>query len=548
MLHSGAKIRMVAVAAALATAAVACGSDGTKGGGSSGRPVQGGEVVFATDVEPTCFDPAAPSQIATQMIQRNIYDSLISQDKDGNFHPWLAKSWTVSPDGRTYTFQLRTDVRFHDGSAFDAAAAKTTFEHFVDPATKAPLAGSLPFKSAVATSADTLTVTLDQPFAPFLQLVSFSVLGIQSPSSLAKGQSALCAGGTNSVGSGPFKAVSYTKGQSLQLAKNTDYNWGPSNAAHTGAAYLDKVQIRFLPESSIRTGAVSSGQAQLAANVPPVNASQFERSGKVQILSASAAGTPFSAYLNTQRAPFDDEKVRQAFQRGLDIDGVVKGIYAGRFPRAWSPLTPVTPNSYNAELEGSWPRDTDLANQLLDDAGWSKKDSDGYRVKDGERLSVTWVQNKTVMREQRDVLAQALADSAKKVGFEVKLDELDSGTFSQRVSAGEYDIADQSNQRADADMLFNVWSSKMLATNGGGNYALVDDPQVDAWLKQGASALDQKERPKAYQPLQKWAVDTAAVVPVYVPQYLLGATRTVHGVTFTVSGYPDSFYDVWRER
>ncbi|MER7009523.1 ABC transporter substrate-binding protein [Dactylosporangium sp. NPDC000555] len=541
--------RRLVLAAASVTLVAACNATGTPGNtAATGAPVRGGSVVFATDVEPTCLDPAAPSQIATQILQRNVYDSLIYQDDKGAFHPWLAKSWDVSADGTTYTFHLRDDVTFHDGTKFDATAAKATFDHFVDPATKAPLAGSLPLQSTTATDPATLVVKLKSPFAPFLQLVSFSVLGIQSPAALAKGQAALCAGGANAVGTGPFTTAAYTKGQSLTFARYDAYNWPPEGAPHQGAAYLDKVEIRFLPENAIRVGAVSSGQAQLAANVPPVTAAAFEAGGGVHVLGAAAAGTPFTAYLNTQRAPFDDVKVRRAFQRGVDIENIVKSVYAGRFPRAWSPLTPATPYSYDSALEGSWPQDPNLANQLLDEAGWSQKDAQGYRVKDGKRLSAVWVQNSTVMREQRDVVAQAIADNAKKIGFEVTVQGLDAGTFSARAKAGDYDIADQSNQRADPDMLFNVWSSKYQATKGGANYANVNDPQVDGWLGQGVTALRQEDRPAAYKPLQHWVIDNAVAVPIYVPQYLLGVANSVQGVRFTVSGYPDSFYTVWRTK
>ncbi|GAA2584887.1 ABC transporter substrate-binding protein [Dactylosporangium fulvum] len=542
------RLVLAAASVALFAACSATGAPGDGDGAGSGTPVRGGTVVFATDVEPTCLDPAAPSQIATQILQRNVYDSLIFQDAKGAFHPWLAKSWEISADGTTYTFNLRDDVTFHDGTKFDATAAKATFDHFVDPATKAPLAGSLPFESATAAAPATLVVKLKSPFAPFLQLASFSVLGIQSPAALAKGQAALCAGGPNAVGTGPFTTAAYTKGQSLTFARYDAYNWPPDGAAHQGAAYLDKVEVRFLPENAIRVGAVSSGQAQLAANVPPVTAAAFEAGGGVRILSAAAAGTPFTAYLNTKRAPFDDVKVRQAFQRGIDIENIVKSVYAGRFPRAWSPLTPSTPYSYDSSLEGSWAQDLNLANRLLDEAGWTQKDAQGYRVKDGKRLTVVWVQNSTVMREQRDVVAQAIADNAKKLGFEVTLQGLDAGTFASRARAGDYDITDQSNQRADPDMLFNVWSSKFLATKGGANYANVDDPQVDGWLSQGLTALRQEDRPAAYKPLQRWVIDNAAAVPIYVPQYLLGASNSVQGVQFTVSGYPDSFYTVWRTK
>ncbi|CUU58209.1 peptide/nickel transport system substrate-binding protein [Parafrankia irregularis] len=547
----------LAVAATLAAGLLltACGSDDDPAPGAAGagtgateKPVAGGSVTYAIDTEPTCFDIHVSPQDITAAIQRNVFDSLVAEDESGTFHPWLASSWETSPDLKTYTFKLRQDVTFTDGTRFDAAAVKANFDHIKAPTTKSRYAASLlgSYTGTDVVDQFTARVNFAQPFAPFLQAASTAYLGFYSPKTLAADADKLCGGGPVAVGTGPFTFTSYTKGQSIVLTKNPAYNWAPATAKHTGAAYLDTLTIRVLKENSTRIGSLTSGQIDVAGAVPPANVAAVEANGRLQVLRRDAAGSPYSLYLNTTLAPFTDERVRVAFQRGLNIDQDVKTVYFGQYKRSWSPLTAVTP-SYDRSLENSWPYDPAKANQLLDEAGWTGRDSDGYRTRDGHRLTVAWPIIPATIREQRDVLGQAFQEDLKKIGIELTRPSLDAGTYLKEAYAGKYAVLDFSWARFEPDVLRLFFHSASTLAGGGQNAAFVKDPEVDTWTTTGAGTFDEKVRNDVYARTQQRVVRIGAVVPVYTPSSILAAGRHVHGIAFDTNAWPQ-FYDAWRDR
>ncbi len=148
---------------------------------------------------------------------------------------------------------------------------------------------------------------------------------------------------------------------------------------------------------------------------------------------------------------FADEKVRQAFSRAIDIDASVEEIFFGEYPRAWSILGPTTPG-YDASLEGSWPIDRELANSLLDEAGWTQRDADGIRIKDGQRLSARWIAW-TPIPDDRAALANAIQSDLKEVGFEVTREELEPGAYNEQYGPKTFDLTDWSFSGVDADLL-----------------------------------------------------------------------------------------------
>ncbi|MYW03300.1 ABC transporter substrate-binding protein [Streptomyces sp. SID3343] len=543
-----------AVGAALAAAFVlsACTStsktDNAAAEADAGPPVRGGALTVAVNTEPTCFDIHVSPQDITASIQRNVFDSLISEDDQGNFTPWLATSWEAAPDLTSYTFKLRTDVKFTDGASFDAAAVKANFDHIAAKTTKSQYAASLlgPYTGTEVIDPATVKVSFAKPFAPFLQAASTAYLGFYSPQALAANADKLCAGGSNLVGSGPFKFASHTKGQDLVLANNPAYNWGPAGAKHQGAAYLDKLTYRFLPEDSVRVGAFASGQVDIAGSIPPVNVKGLEGRSDVRISRHDFAGAVYSLFLNTTRSPFDDERVRKAVQRGINIGPNVQSIYFDQYKRAWGPLGSATPG-YDTSLENSWPYDPALANRLLDEAGWTARDGDGYRTKGGKRLTVTWPNAPAAVREQRDILAQAVQSDLKKVGVDVQRPALDLGAFTTNAYAGKYDVLDMSWARFEPDVLRLYFNSANLPSTGGQNAAWLKDPQIDEWTDAAAATLDRPTRDALYAKTQAWVVEHAAVVPLYSATTLFASGKQVAGLRLDPNAWP-LFYDVWSTR
>jgi len=541
---------LLAMATAAALTLTACGSDSGSGSGAGakpGTPRTGGTVTYALDVEPTCFDLQVNPQGITGDIERGVVDSLVTIDAKGAFHPWLATSWQIAPDLKSYTFKLRDGVRFTDGTPFDAAAVKANFDRIADPKTKSQYAATLlgPYAGTSVVDPHTVTVSFSKPFAPFLQGASTPSLGFYSPKSLTQGPDALCAGGSSIIGTGPFVFSSYTKGQSVTLARNPSYAWAPQGSAHTGPAYLDKVVFRFLTEDPVRAGAVTSGQVDVATSIAPSDARTVQADRNLRIQKVEDAGGSYSIFLNTTRGALTDVRVRKAVQLGTNVDQIVKTVYFGQYQRSWSPLTPSTP-SYDPTLRDSLRFDPTAAGKLLDEAGWTGRDAQGYRTKDGKRLAIDWPWNPPHTREQRGVVGQAIQADLKKIGVDVRHPALDIGAYVALAGTGQYDFYDFSWTRFDPDILRGFFNSASLPSTGGQNAANLRDPKVDEWTDAGAATLDRAKRDALYAQVQHQVVLTdAAVLPVYVPTKLVAISTHVAGLTVDPNGKP-LLYGAWR--
>ncbi|MCX4745003.1 ABC transporter substrate-binding protein [Kitasatospora sp. NBC_01287] len=527
----------------------ACGGTGTKttaSGTDGGKPVQGGSLTYATDTEPISFDIHVSQQDATGAIQRNVFDSLVHQDAKGDFQPWLATSWDIAPDFTSYTFHLRPGVKFTDGTPFDANAVKVNFDRIVAKDTKSQYAASLlgPYTGSQVIDAQTVKVSFSKPFAPFLQAASTAYLGFYSPKAIAENGTKLGQGGPVDVGTGPFIFSSYTKGQSAVFTRNPDYDWAPKDAAHQGPAYLDKLTVRFLTEDSVRVGALQSGQVQVADPIPPADVKSVQGDSRLRTVSTQAPGANYALVLNTTKTPLNDPLVRQAVQRGIDVDTDVKSVYFGVNQRAWSPLSPTTPD-YDKSLENSWPYDPALANKDLDQAGWTGRDAQGYRTKDGQRLTLEWpLPPAEYVREQRDTLGQAIQADLKKVGIEVTRPRQDIGTYIANTYGGKEAIADYSWARFDPDVLRLYFNSASSPATGGENATFYQDSQLDTWTNTGEATLDAATRQDVYGKTQQRAIDLGLIVPLYVRTDVVGATSQVHGLTADPNTWLN-FHDAW---
>ena len=542
-LRRGAWLGLI-VAASVALA----GCTGTSTGADAAQPVDGGTITVGIDSDPgSQFNVHVSAADISALVLRNVFDSLVVQDADGSFKPWLAESWDVSDDGLSYTFHLKDGVKFTDGEAFDAAAVKANFDHVVDPATKSQYAASLLGGAAYAGTEvvddRTVVVKLNTPFAPLLQGLSTTYLGFFAPEVLKDKADQLAAGGPGiTVGTGPWILDGYVAGQQVTFKKNPDYAWGPANATHTGAVHPDTLVYKILPENTVRAGALTSGEIDVAENVSPSDIPTLEADSSITISNADAPGLPWSIFLNHSQGLFADKAVRQAFQRGIDISSAVDAVYNGAYQRAWSVLSPTTPNAYDASLEGTWDYDADRANQLLDQDGWTTRDADGTRMKDGQRLEVHWTATST--REDRASLIAAFQADLKKIGFDLEIDQLDVGAYLDRLMGGTYDIVDWSFVRPDGDILRLHLDSKHSPIQ---NASYVNDPQVDEWVNDAAEATDDAERASLYQQVQQWVVDDAAIVPVYVPGNITATAANVGGVRADITGWP-LLYDAWTTK
>ncbi|AWS41585.1 ABC transporter substrate-binding protein [Streptosporangium sp. 'caverna'] len=519
----------------------ACGSEAPAATAGEGG---GGSLVWAVETQPITFNPHQWGQNKARLLVHNQFDNLIARGKNGEFLPWLAKDWEVSKDGLTYTFRLREDVTFHDGEKFDAAAVKANLDRLVsegyNPAVKAIQLRN--FGSAEVTGPYALKVTLKAPDGIFLDFLASPLAGQVSPRSL-KNAKDLKAGGVDVVGTGPFILDRFTPGQEVHYKRNPDYNWAPPSAGHQGPAYLAELTYRFLPEAAVRVGALTSQQVQVIEGVPATEVGLIKSDPALKLETSLNSGSAFSYYFNLSHAPFDDKRVREAFRDAVDVDAVLNSVYQGTAKRAWSIIGQGSPAFYDASLENTFGGNPARANKLLDEAGWDKRDGEGFRVKDGKRLSVRSVSSAPYVRDRRDVLAQAIQAAVKQsagIDFQVKL--VDDGTAQKAYKEDQYEVFENSRGDTDAGAALNLILPKGAAINR----THVESAELDGLLAEASATSDQTERKELYAKVQKIVVtDEALLLPLYVPADQIAHGAGVTGVTFEpVSGTPNSAYDV----
>ncbi|MER7205704.1 ABC transporter substrate-binding protein [Streptosporangium sp. NPDC000239] len=522
----------------------ACGTETGAANPASGGGTEGDSLVWAIETQPITFNPQQWGQNKARLLVHNQFDALVARGRDGEFLPWLATSWEVSKDGLTYTFKLRRDVTFHDGEKFDAASVKANLDQLVAPGYNPAVAGIQlrEYSSAEVTDPYTLKITLKAPDALFLDFLASPYAGQVSPKSLRNAKD-LKAGGPDLVGTGPFILDRFTPGQEAHYRRNPAYNWAPPNAAHQGPAYLAEITYRFLPEAAVRVGALTSGQVQVIEGVPATELGLLKADPGVRVETSLNSGSAFSYYFNVSHPPFDDKRVREAFRDAVDVDTVLNSVYQGTARRAWSIVGQGSPQFYDASLENTYGNDTRRANELLDEAGWTERDAEGFRVKDGKRLTVRSVESAPYVRDRRDVLAQAVQAAVKQsAGIDFQPKVVDQGTQQKALEDDQYELFQNSRGDTDAGAALNLILPKGAAINR----THFENADLDKLLAEASTTSDQARRKELYARAQRTVVaEEALLLPLYVPADQVAYGAGVTGITFEpVSGTPNSAYDV----
>lgn len=498
------------------------------------EPKEGGELTYALATSPDSLDPHRSGLAVAVRAFRTIFDSLVVQGPDNSIQPWLATEWTVSEDGKSYTFKLREDVKFHDGTPFNAEAVKYSFDRIIDPKTQAKNAVALlrPYESSEVIDDYTIKINLATPSSAFLSNLSQAMLAIVSPTAAEKYGDQFV---KNPVGTGPYKFVSWTENADIVVEKNEEYHWAPSIVENKEAPYLDKITFKIIPEEATRIGSVQSGQVLAAETVPPQNIVSLKNDPNFQLLQVDTIGLPYTLFFNQRKEPWNDVKARKAVQLAVDVEAIVKTLYLDTYSRAWSPLTPGI-LGYDESLENKNKLDLEQANQLLDELGYVKGE-DGIREKDGKKLILNYVDG-TPNREKRNDIAVIIQQQLKKVGIKVEIN-ITKDIASVVQQNADYDLYGNSQVNSDPNSLRAFYHTTtpeeeaLVKRLGGGS-----DPEVDQWLEEGTVELDPEKRIEIYKKVQQKIIDEAWIIPIYVFPYTVAASKNVNGIKFDALGYP----------
>ena len=530
------------VAVAVAASLTACASNAATSDpqAAGGDPVTGGTLTYLEHQTYTNLYPPQAGFYPNGGLVNNIAARLTWQNPETlEIEPWVATEWTVNEDATEYTFELRDDVTFSDGTPLDAAAVAKNFDTYGlgNPDLGLTISEAINnYAASDVVDADTVTFRFSAPAPGFLQATSTINSGLLSPATLDRSLEQLGAGNaTDIVGSGPFVITGEELGTELTLEAREDYDWAPQGSEHQGRAYLDEIHVLVTPEDSVRIGSLLSGQADYIRYVQAFDEARVESSG-FDLYAPQTRGVNNALSLRFTNPLLSDIRVRQALVAGVDSQEVVDTIFTGNYPRATSVLSS-SALGYKDE-SAFYEYDPEKAEELLGEAGW-EPGADGIRVKDGQRLSLDVYEAKPqpLSKQTLELVSQQL----KKIGVELNVKSADAGTYAEDIKDPlKTPLYHSMVGRADLDVI----KSQFFTQNR--NTLLSDDAELDALLLAVASTPDPDERIAASQAVQDYLAEQAYVIPLFEEPQVYGAAPYVHGVEFESVARP-TFYDVWLD-
>ncbi|HEY3064115.1 MAG TPA: ABC transporter substrate-binding protein [Chloroflexota bacterium] len=468
-------------------------------------PRKGGTLVVGLEAEPGTLDNSVGTGYHTSIIQRMVYESLVGYDLTSTadtlpIKPVLAESWQISPDGKVYTFKLRSGVKFHDGTPFDAEAVRFNFDRASDP--NHPLyfdkgkGTSSQIFSLVdkmdAPDATTFRMTLKDPRAYFLSLFDKVPMYIGSPTAIKKyGNDEF---GNHPVGTGPFKFVSRESGSKITVERNAEY-WGT-------APFVDRIVLRGIAEPTARVVALQTGEVDFINDVAPDQIETLRRNADIEVSQASIPHT-WLINLNHRDKPFSDVKVRTAASLAINREALTRDILKGTALPA-TQLEGPGGVAYDASLKG-WAFDPSQAKKLLAEAGYP----DGFDTVFALPSAGSGMLDATRIAEY---LQKNWAD----VGIRAKLEAQEWTAYVPYFfkgipsDKGLYAMANVTGDGQDMEKL----NAQSFQPPNGFNVGWYQNEQVEQLLVQARANPDPAGAAKTYQQIEKILNDDVARIYV----------------------------------
>lgn len=511
-------VARVAAVAAVLSFATACTSDSDGGGAASGTLTVGWAEPIDT------LNPAVTGKRNVGPIDTNIFDTLVWLTPDLKPTPHLATEWDISEDGKDYTFTLREDVTFHDGTPFNADAVVANIDYITAPETKSTTAIGLlgPCKSAETVSEFVVKISCETAFTPLIANLGTPYTGIQSPAAIDKYGADL---GLHPVGTGPFKFVNYTPNQSVSLKKNEDYAWAPAELDHEGPANVEKLEFKIATDPQARVSSLTSGQTQVIQQVPGRFFDQLK--DEYQQIRVPISGMGIFSVLNAERFPTDDVAVRRAILSSVDREPLIKVAAQGAFKPNFYPLSGFA--SYeDPSLEAASKFDPAKAESYLEDGGWQRSGSTW--TKGGRDLEIDIMASTS--SSLYPAIAEGLQAQLESVGFKVKVSKLAGPAAIEAATSGTLNMSPLLYVSADPFAL-RTW----FTPGEYFNWSQFDNDEVTALLEKGQQIPNGPEREAVYIEAQKMILDQAVLLPIAANEDLVLAAKGLEDVIYAGGGF-----------
>ena len=475
------------------------GTAQAQGGHQPGR-----SLVISLSLEPDSLDPTmAPSATIGQVVHGNVLEGLVKIEEGGAVSPLLAQSWKMEPDGKTYTFQLRRGVRFHDGAAFDAQAVKHSFERAkaAGSANKSKKALFDNIASIATPDAHTVILTLNNADGDTLFRLGESPAVILHPASAAQAA-------TRPVGTGPYRLEEWRKGWGITLVRASSYR----RAAQVA---IGAVTFRFISDPDEQSAAVLKGEVDMFFNIATQNVSRFQADNRYQVLIGASSGKGMLA-LNHRRQPFQDVRVRRAVMHAIDREAFIQQVLQGRGSAIGSHFSPTDAGYLN--LTGVYPYDPDKARALLKEAAQAAPLPSSLTL----TLPPT-----PYARNGGPFIAQALA----RVGLTVRLEPVDWAQWLSGTFHGQFDMS-IINHVEPLD--YQIYADPRY-------YFGYDSAAFRALVARHGASTNARERRTMFLQMQRHLTEDAVNAWIFAPQVSTVVRKGLQGVWMN---YPIFAHDV----
>ena len=469
---------------------------------SEGTPVPGGSVVYGMTQDLASLDPHVDTDAGTRDVVFNLYEGLVKPTSDGGFIPAVASDYIISDDAKTYTFTLRDGITFHDGTPVTIEDVKYSIDRYAEIQGESSAFSSL-VDSVEVQDDKTLVVNLKESYSEFLPMMTIAIIP-QSNEDPAG----------NPIGTGPFKYVSYTPGQNLELEKYDSY-W------QEGVPSLDSVEFKFIADVDTAFVELQAGTIDI---LKYLTAAQAETLGDEDYnIVQGSMNLVHAMYLNSAYEPLSKTEVRQALCYAVDRDAINNFIFGGKSHIIGSHMIPAMSKYYEPEAETVYSYDPEKAKELLADAGYA----------DGFDLEITVPSSYS----QHVDSAQIIADELSQVGVNVTLNQVEWSTWLQDVYKGgnfQATVIGFDGTLAPSDWL------KKYVTDDAKNFMHYSNTEYDDVFNTAYTTVDDDVKVENYKKAQMILAEDAAAVYIEDPANLVAVSKKFGGYTF----YPTAAEDM----
>ncbi|MDI6771244.1 MAG: ABC transporter substrate-binding protein [bacterium] len=526
-----ARLGLLAAALALVLAAAPVSS-------GPAAPVRGGTLTIGRPVDAVSLDPHFETTAPGAWIYQMILEPLVTMGPDMKVRAALATAWRVMSPTRI-RFTLRRDVKFHDGTPFNAAAVKFTFDRAFDPRSIsrwASLAG--PIKGVEVVDDFTADLVTTEPYAPLLHSAAMVFAGIVSPTAVARLGADFS---RRPVGTGPFKFEEWRTNDRITVVRNDDY-WGPK-------AHLDRIVFRVIPEESARMIALRTGEVDMVLVPAPAQLATFARDPGYTLAQATGLRVVFIG-MNLTRSPLSDVRVRRALVMASNRKAILQNILEGAAGPSDGILAPGVFGYKSLGLDTLYPYDPARARALIQEAGF-RPGPDGIMQRDGIPLTLTLITARGRYFKDAEI-AEAYQAQLREIGVRLEISFLEWATVFTMVRAAVLDahmfVLGWVTTTADADYtLLPMFRSDQVPPRGWNTWRYFN-AEFDKLVDQARTSLSPREREELYGRAQEMIARDIMFVPFYVTKEIALMRSHVKDFVPHPIEYNQGFQYVWIQK